>query len=185
MPLPHMNCRRPRPATSRAGFSMLEVMLVMIVMTLAISMLAGTISSTAKMGPLQIENAIATEAARKNLEFMRIHELTEVFARFNADPADDPDGAGTAPGQNFQVEGLSPRAGDADGMCGRIRFPGDGIDLREDVNDGQLGMPRDLNLDGVVETVDVSDSYVILPVEVRIEWRAEGFNASTSCTPSS
>ena len=153
---------------------MLEVMLVMIVMTLAVSMLAGTISSTAKMGPLQLENAIATEAARERIEFMRIHDIAEIFASFNETPADDPGGAGTAPGADFDVFGLQARDGDPDGMCGKIRFPGDGTSLLENGTDARLGMPRDLDLDGTIETVDVSSDYLILPVEVRVEWQSSG-----------
>ena len=139
---------------------MLEVMLVMVVMTLAVSMLAGTITSTAKMGTLQLENAIATEAARERLEFMRIQDFDELFARFNEDPADDPGGAGTAPGANFDVLGLSPRETDLDNLCGQIRFPVRSGELREDLVDAKLGMPRDLDMDGAVTSNNVGQSTI-------------------------
>lgn len=149
-------------------------MLVMVVMTLAVSMLAGTITSTAKMGSLQLENSVATEAARERLEFLRIQDFEDLFVLFNSDPADDPDGAGTAPGAHFAVQGLQPREGDADGMCGRIRFPEAGNQLREDLVDDKLGMPRDLNMDGEITADDARNGYLLIPVEVRIEWQSRG-----------
>lgn len=153
---------------------MLEVMLVMVVMTLAVSMLAGTITSTAKMGTLQLENAIATEAARERLEFMRIQNLDELFSRFNADPADDPEGVGTAPGANFDVVGLTPREADLDNLCGQIRFPVRNGELREDLVDDKLGMPRDLDMDGAITNDNVADRYLLIPVEVAIQWESGG-----------
>lgn len=158
----------------QAGFSMLEVMLVMVVMTLAVSMLSSTITSTAKMGTLQLENSVASEAARERLEYMRIQTFGELFARFNTEPADDPGGPGTAPGAHFPVPGLTPREGDADGMCGHIRFPEDFGELRESTFDEKLGMPRDLNLDGKISFSDVADSYQLLPVEIQIQWESRG-----------
>ena len=45
-------------------------------------------------------------------------------------------------------------------------------ELREDVADAGLGMPRDLDGDGFVEPgVNVAGEYVVLPVRVLIEWR--------------
>jgi hypothetical protein len=46
--------------------------------------------------------------------------------------------------------------------------------LREDAVDTVLGLPRDLNADGEIGEVDVSDSYTILPVEVIVEWESGG-----------
>ena len=43
--------------------------------------------------------------------------------------------------------------------------------LREDVVDASVGMPRDLNADGAVDAFDHADDYVLLPVSVRLEWR--------------
>ncbi len=153
---------------------MLEVMLVMVVMTLAVSMLAGTITSTAKMGSLQLENAIATEAARERLEFMRIQTFDELFSRFNEDPADDPDGVGTAPGADFEVTGLSAQENDLDNLCGKIRFPVRVAQLREDLIDDKLGMPRDLDMDGAITSDNVADRYLVLPVEVAVQWESGG-----------
>ena len=155
----------------RAGFSLVEVMLVMLVLTVAVSMLSGMVATTASMGPLQIQNALACEAARAQLERLRIESVGTIFARFNADPNDDPDGAGTAPGCHFGVPGLSPRLDDPDGLCGLVRFPEQTGQLRENVADRSLGMPRDLDMDGFIGLNPVDQTYRILPFEIRIEWQ--------------
>jgi len=98
--------------------------------------------------------------------------LADICALYNADPDDDPGGFDTAPGPFFEVEGLDPRPGDVDGAVGEIIMPTtDGFDLREDVVDDQIGTPRDLDLDGVIDSADHSADYLILPVLVRLEWR--------------
>ncbi|MFI5402085.1 MAG: hypothetical protein ACHQ1G_04040 [Planctomycetota bacterium] len=71
--------------------------------------------------------------------------------------------------RSFAVPGLKPRSGDADGTIGELIFPvaqgAEGLELREDV------AKRDLNGDGVIDTEDHSNDYVILPVTVKVEWK--------------
>ena len=42
--------------------------------------------------------------------------------------------------------------------------------LREDFENEDLGMPRDLNGDSVLDAEDHSEDYILLPVLIRIEW---------------
>jgi prepilin-type N-terminal cleavage/methylation domain-containing protein len=169
---PPTSRRLPRPSgAARAGFSLVEVMLVMVVLTVAVSMLSGLVATTASMGPLQIQNALASEAARAQLERLRTEQVGKIFALFNEDPSDDPAGPGTAPGCHFDVPGLSPRLQDEDGLCGLVRFPVQGGHLRETGGDRSLGMPRDLDLDGFIGMDPVDKTYRILPLEIRIEWQ--------------
>lgn len=51
--------------------------------------------------------------------------------------------------------------------------------LREDFVDEELGMPRDLNGDNVIDAEDHSEDYVVLPVRVRMSWKGLGGNRST------
>ena len=109
--------------------------------------------------------------------------FSDVFYLYNSDPGDDPGGVGTAQGAGFLVEGLSSRSGDADGVVGRIAFPsaslgGSAVSLREDVSVPALGTPRDLNGDGLVDTLDHSADYIVLPVSVHIEWVGAAGNLS-------
>jgi hypothetical protein len=107
------------------------------------------------------------------IEELKSTAFDEVFARYNATTADDP-AAGTSPGDDFAVAGLDPRKDDADGFVGSIEFPGTGTTLREDVQDAELGMPRDLNGDGPpLDADDHADDYRILPVRIVIRWSGQ------------
>jgi len=119
------------------------------------------------------ERAQALEAAQNVLETLQGEAFAEVFARFNATPADDPP-LGVSPGRSFPVAGLNARPGDADGLPGEILFPGGGVLLLENVADVEVGMPRDLNGDGAIDAADHSADYRVLPVRVRVLWRGAG-----------
>jgi prepilin-type N-terminal cleavage/methylation domain-containing protein len=170
---PERNLRSPtaraRPGSS--GFTLLELMIVLIVLTICMGMFSSTIVSTARQSRLKRETSTAAEAGRRMLEILRSENFGEIFRRYNADPGDDPGGAGTAPGRGFAVEGLTPTDGDEDGLAGEIRFPSDGPELREDGGPGALGMPRDLSGDSEIDGDDHSGDYLILPVQIRVRWR--------------
>jgi type II secretory pathway pseudopilin PulG len=157
---------------------MLEMLVVMAVLTMAVGMFSSTLVSTSRHSRMKREIAIAAEGARRAMELMRSQSCTGLFANYNANQADDPGGAGTAPGQNFAVEGLDVRSGDADGCVGKIIFPTIESALREDSVDASLGMPRDLNGDKLVDGLNHAGDYVLLPVHVRIEWKGVGGDMS-------
>ncbi len=134
--------------------------------------------STTSLSNANRENARAREASRRVIEDLQNGDFAEVFARYNADPEDDPGGPGTAPGPFFEVQGLTPRPDDADGFVGEILFPVDDVDaLREDLEELRLGTPRDLNADGIVDGFDHSNDYRLLPVLVRSSWRGASGDA--------
>jgi hypothetical protein len=83
-----------------------------------------------------------------------------------------------SPGNSFAVHGLSPQSGDADGCAGAIQFPGNGLKLREDGSDAELGMPRDLDGDGLTDATDHAGDYRLLPVRVVISWHGKTGNSS-------
>lgn len=173
-----MNPGRQVRRSPRAGFTLVEVAAAALLLLVAVSGLAGSVLAVVELGRANDEAALADAAARDTAEELANVPFAQIFARFNAEPADDPDGIGTAPGAAFDVRGLTPRAGDADGRVGRIVFPVDPADpgiLREDVVDEDLGMPRDLNGDAgfssaVFDALDHSGDYRLLPVTVRVEW---------------
>jgi type II secretory pathway pseudopilin PulG len=157
--------------------TLIEVVLVMTVMLVAISMLSGTLLAAARQRNFQREEAIASLALRNAVERLRELPCQQVYASYNADPADDPLGPGTAPGPRFATPGLTPLPEAADGLTGTIVFPEievpGGAALREDVENELLGMPRDLNGDNVVDALDHSSDYLALPLEVRVEWSGQ------------
>jgi len=117
----------------------------------------------------------ASQAVREVLETMRNEELEDIFALYNADPLDDPAGPGTAPGWRFDIEGFDPIEASPDQMVGTISFPtitpvGGVAQLREDTVDEDLGMPRDLSGDSIIDDKDHALDYVILPIKVEVDW---------------
>ena len=122
------------------------------------------------------ESTIAQMAARQMLERMQEQTFSQVFALYNTTTADDPGGVGTAPGANFAVTGLQVQRNDADGRVGEILFPVNGTQLRENVTDLALGMPRDLNGNAATDALNHATDYVLLPVTIRLRWRGPSGN---------
>ena len=68
------------------------------------------------------------------------------------------------------------------GGGGAIGFGGGGVvvaapepdpqwELREDYQDADWGMPRDLTGDSIIDAENHAHSYILLPVRVLIEWQ--------------
>jgi type II secretory pathway pseudopilin PulG len=153
---------------------MVELMLAVTILAIAVCGFASSIVSALVLNRVNRETTVALQAARDVLEELHAEEFREVFSAFNATPGDYA-GLGAERGPGFAVAGLDLRAGDADGLAGRIVFPtlvaGGGEELREDSADAALGMPRDLDGDGFVMADDVAESFVVLPVRIVVQWR--------------
>jgi len=171
-----------RPSISRSaqrGMTLVELSVVLVVLLTAVSIFSNTMMATARQRVMHRENSLAADAARTAVERMLDTPFDERFALYNEDPLDDPDGPGTAPGSRFAVPGLPPVPGAPGGMAGSIRFPAVNVgtvdapvwQLREDVVDPGLSMPRDLSSDFKVDALDHSTDYTRLPVEVQVEWQ--------------
>ncbi|HVS17164.1 MAG TPA: hypothetical protein VMT18_01095 [Planctomycetota bacterium] len=169
-----------RAAGSRAGFSLLELLIAVGVLLFGLLGFSQAVLRSAAQNEAAREGALAAEAAREVLERLQTEDFRNLFRTYNDDPADDPLGPGSAPGSNFAVAGLDAQDGDADGLPGRIEFPvaagAPGV-LREDVNIPAMGMPRDLDGDEIVDGVDHKNDYRLLPVIVRISWRGRATNS--------
>ncbi len=153
---------------------MIEITLIMVVLTVAMGLFTSTVNSTSRQRASKREAVIASEGARRILEVMRSQDFQRIFALYNQSTADDPGGPGTAPGPHFSVPGLSPQAGDADGLVGEVRFAWNGPAMSEQVVHEELGFPRDISGDDVVDAADHSGNYILLPVEVRMQWNGPG-----------
>lgn len=163
----------------RSGMSFVELMVVTFVLGVAFMIFTSTVAGISRQRTINRDSVTASSEARNILEEMRNEDFGDVYALYNADPADDPGGAGTAPGKYFAVEGLDLEPGDPDGFVGEILFPTIEVtpgtfELREDAVDAELGMPRDLNGDSMIKTDDRSGDYFLLPVRIRIRWMGNG-----------
>ena len=173
-----MRCTIHNPSLARAkcastsGFSVLEVAIAMVILAIAIGGLVAATTSSYTLSRSNQSRSAAHEAAREKIEEIRSADPALVFALYNDDPNDDPAGVGTAPGSGFDVPGLSARPDDLDGRVGRVFFPVDaGGTLREDTLLSSLDMPRDLNLDGIIDANNRAADYALLPVGVALDWR--------------
>jgi type II secretory pathway pseudopilin PulG len=128
---------------------------------------------------VQSERALAFEAARNVLEALQAEDFRSAFARFNATPGDDPP-LGKSPGNAFDAEGLSAQSADPDGRVGSIEFPGNGVQLFENVPDPELGMPRDIGGAAGIDANDHANDYALLPVKVRVQWHGAAGDAAVT-----
>jgi len=160
-----------------SGFSLVEIVLVLAVVSVASMIYAQTVASSRRLEPIAEETGIAADAARVVIERIRARDIDEILALFDADPSNDPGGPGTAPGSTFAVEGLAIPPSRV--PVGRIEFPMLDGRLAEDQSDDMLGMPRDLNADGLIDELDHREDWVVLPIRVRLEWSPRGGGATT------
>jgi prepilin-type N-terminal cleavage/methylation domain-containing protein len=164
---------------ARRGLTLLEIVIALSILTVVMVGFVQGLVSTRSLSNAGREGRLSREAIRQVLEDMQSQPFAEIFARYNADPGDDP-GVGPSPGATFDVGGLTPRPDDADGLVGEILFPTDDVDvgiLREDLEILRLDTPRDLNADGAIDEFDHSGDYRLLPVLVRVAWRGASGDA--------
>lgn len=156
----------------RRGFTMLEITVSILILTVAAYILSSTISASLSHTVSKREQATAVEAAMNAMESMRATSFIDVFSSYNADPGDDPLGPGTAPGPTFDVPGLDAVVdpGGAARPLGSIILPDSNGQLREDAQLPLLGLPRDLSGDMIIDADDHAGDYLVLPAIVRIEW---------------
>jgi type II secretory pathway pseudopilin PulG len=164
---------------ARGAFTILELMIAVTLVSLILVAMSNSILTSMKATGVNRETALATDGLAAMMERLQgVGHFSDVFKLYNANPLDDPGMPGTAPGPNFAVSGLQPVDGDPDGFVGEILFPTIGNDLREDVVDPRLGMPRDLSGDGIVDNVAHDGNYKLLPVLLRLRWKGVGVERS-------
>lgn len=165
----------PRTRGSRAGFTFIELAVVLVILLVALLIFSSTVTGMAKQRTVNRETSLAVAAAKNQLETLRSQDFAQLWVLYNRDPLDDPGGANTAPGAFFAVPGLSAVAGAPGGMAGEVVLPSfedpvAGWQLREDQEIRALGLPRDLSGDNKVDDQDHGGGYFILPVQIRIRW---------------
>lgn len=157
----------PRGASRKdAGLTLLEVMIALVVLALSTVTALGLMVGSMRLDSTNRDTSRAVAAARSVVETMHGQDFREIFALYNDNPEDDPPGA-VAPGSTFAVGGLTAEAN----AVGTVRFPiAPNGELREDLDMPELGLPMDLNGDGVIDDEDHSQDYTVLPVIVELRW---------------
>ena len=159
---------------------MIELMITVLLISVGLAGYLHSIVQSSMTAESNKRMAIAAQRGRVMMEAIKSTDFADVFATYNADPADDPGGVGTAAGSTFDADGLQAPANDPDGFVGQILFPvagGAPGALREDVANPAFGTPRDLNGDGLADGNDHSGDYQLLPVIVRMAWRTPKGNS--------
>ncbi len=159
--------------------TLIELSIAMAIFIVATGMLLQLIASGKSLRETARQEWLATSEAQNVLERMRSLPFRDVARSYDADPANDPNGPGTAPGPWFQAAGLTPLASAVDGAIGEVLLPVVNMgtvvapdwQVREDQGEPLLGMPRDLNGDAVTGSLDCSADHTILPILVRVRWR--------------
>lgn len=174
----------------RAGFTVLEVTIAAGVLVVGVLGMVASLAASLRLIEVNRETMVAYQAARGLAEEMQNGTFSQTFANYNGDPTDDPGGAGTSQGASFDIEGLRPActtgstrgttttttSSSSSTSSGSIEFPVPAGDTRisESMVDRELGMPRDLNGDGVITDGPMTGSYVVLPVRIRVRWEGAG-----------
>lgn len=171
MPIGFQTARRLPLATRRraaAGFTLIEVLVtasVLLIGLLAMTSTSVVVNSLRRsasdqqtaQGALQaiVEDLHATARASDDDPLNWTNEILNVY------------GPGGMPGDEFDVPGLEPWAGEP--TVATVQLV-----TNETTTDAALGaaagMPRDLNGDGAADSVDVRSTASLLPVIVRLRW---------------
>ncbi len=171
---------RSRASRNRRGFTVVDVVIAAVILVIAIGGLSSAVVSTMALNRENEETAAAYAAVKSMTEQIQDVDFEDIFATFNVNILDDPDGIGTGRGSDFAVFGLQAQQGDADGLVGQVIFPTISVgaveQLREDVVDTDVGMPRDITGDGVVDALDHSGDYILLPVTLQLDWQGGNGN---------
>ena len=105
------------PRNRRAGFSLLELMIGMTVLTISIGAIASTLVATGDLNATTEEVESALSAATSRLEVLRSQTFDDVFANNNADPVGRPERSREWRGRDVP----SPRHEPVGGSAGRGR----------------------------------------------------------------
>ena len=155
----------------RSGFTLIEVMIAAIVLAVAILGLMSLIPTVTQLTETTQEGNLALNASLQMSEAIRQYadaDFVYVWKAYNGITADDPNGAGTAPGNVFSVSGLQNAAGSS--QVGSITFYTDENGTGNAALNAKLGMPKDL--DSVPGTsADVSATYTLLPFRIAVDWK--------------
>jgi len=167
---------RSSSPSSDLGFTMLEVAVAIFVLIIALMALTATNMQSHTLEQANRRQQLAEDAMRTMGE-----RITAFSAAAHANPetwattVTEALTAGGTFGDRFEVVGLDPAPGET--TVGTIE-----VVVDETITDQELGvdlgMPRDLDGDGVVGNTNVSASATLLPVVLRANWWTKNGHAN-------
>jgi prepilin-type N-terminal cleavage/methylation domain-containing protein len=133
--------------SARAGFSLVELMVAIVVMTMAILGLGLLFVSSQRSYEIAIEEGVVTHAIRRTIEQMRGEKFSDIATLYTQ--------------YTFTVDEVTG--------AGSVT-----LHLDETETHADLGLPLDLDGDGQTDTVNVAvEGYILLPVTVTVSWTNE------------
>lgn len=161
----------PRHRLESAGFTLVEVSVSIAVLVLGVLGMLASVTTGDRLILENRETRQAFVAAQTMFAELQAQPIETVFQRYNGTNADDPGGV-TSPGSTFTACGLARFTTDGGEASGVLRFPSsNGNQLREDLDDPTLGMPRDLDGDGVISHAPLTKTPLVLPVAISVRWQ--------------
>ena len=175
---------RRGPTSEQAGLSLVELLIALTVLTISANGLASFFTAVPRMMDEAQRKRTVMDEAMGMYEELRGQEFESLFVRYNESALDDP-ALGDAPGNQRILTETARSLGSGPGRPASISlfFPAPAsspMELREDTVDPNLGMPRDLNGDGVIDGLNHASDYVILPVRIEVKWSESGADRTHS-----
>jgi type II secretory pathway pseudopilin PulG len=155
---------------ARSGFTIVEAVIAIAIIVAALLTMIGAVSSSMRVTRTVDEREAVIRALSAKIAELEGTDFDKLVACYDSDPNNDPLGPGTAAGTTFDIPNYHAPAGAPSEMAGEVVLPLLGGQLREDLEMPELGMPRDLNGDGVVDAKDHKSDYQLLPVLVKANW---------------
>jgi prepilin-type N-terminal cleavage/methylation domain-containing protein len=164
---------------AKSGMTLIEVSVALPIVLVALGMFLQMLTAGLGVRNSSSETWAASCAAQDVLERMRNTEFRDLFQQFNADPMDDIAGPGTAHGHLFAAVGLKAAKPDENEFVGEVVLPfvnaGTNVapmwQVREDHVNADLGLPRDLNSDNLVDSLNHVADFSVLPILIRVRWQ--------------
>lgn len=164
---------------SARGFALIEMAIAASILMIGALTFLQLFGASSRVGNSNRETALSTQAAQRTFERLDGFEPFDLlYELHNVDPDDDPMGEAPLPGftlAGFEVEGLIPVDGDADGLVGELIFPIDPLSgvIHADYRAEDFTIAASLLGGGL--PAEVSDAYdKLLPVVVRVDWQSNG-----------
>lgn len=139
----------------KKGFSLLEMMLALSILSIALAAMIDSMVSTGKLESVLRDKRIVRDGINRVINDMRSCDFATMTTTFAT---------------SFDITDIRPQTGQA--HVGTVTFYTDETGAGMTPDDmASLGFPRDLNANGNATDTDVTN-YVILPAKIEVKWNS-------------